>query len=135
MVRKSNYEKAWDRFTEEIDLTEYYSPDEVFEEFTGWLNPQAGKTRGLDDFYNFVESRFKELEELFPSEEIAFRRVAIELPSELRRPWKSQWELALQEETLPKALEVFYRIPRRIWRQTPLEAISRFAESLRRFFI
>jgi len=135
MVKKSNYEKAWDRFTQEIDLTEYYSPEEAFEDFTTWLNPQAGKTKGLDDFYSFVKTKFAEFEELFPSEELTFRRIAIELPSELRQPWKTRWELALQKETFPKALNIFYRVPRMVWRKTPLKIVQNFVEQLRRFFI
>jgi len=136
MAKKSKYRKAWDRWTEEVDLSEFTDVQEVIESFTEWLNPEAGKIRGLDRFEEFVRERFEEYVKELPTEEAAwYERIAPRTPETIRPQLKELYERALTQPTLAKAEEVIYRMPARMWQELPHEALKEIQESLRLFFL
>lgn len=112
MPRGTDLQHAWDRYTEEVDLTEFLTKEEAWESFINWLNPEAGKYKGLEPIQEFFSKRWKEWIEELPIEEKVIRSFITEYeeykPKEIIEKYKTAYERALEAESLKKAWGKFW---------------------------
>lgn len=134
--KKSNYEKAWNRWVEEVDMSEFTDAEEVWDAFSEWLPEQVGKVHGLDRFKEFVEEKWESfVQELPDYEQLWLKEVAPEIPEEYREKGRSWFEKVMSAENEKQAFEYFYRMPTRIWRALPIETIKELREKILSYFL
>lgn len=107
---KDEYKKAFDRWAEEVDVTEFLDSDEAFESFSSWLNPQSGKSKGLDNFEIFFKEMFKKEIETLPMESQVWFKWAekTEIPVQTKEVYRKAFERAIEEAEWRKAWGKFY---------------------------
>lgn len=134
MVKGSDFDKAWDRWTEEVDLEGFLYPEDAWNEFKDWLNPHAGKNKGLDEFREFVYRKFEEFTEELPPTEKYFREWLTEeqIPPEKAMIYKEAYEYAFEAENLNQAWGRFWGKLGALRLEEPAKTLW---NELRRFFL
>lgn len=107
---ENEYKKAFDRWVEEVDITEFVDSNEAYEDFSGWLNPESGKNEGLDNLEEYFKQRFKEQIESLPTESKIWFEWAekVEIPLERKEIYREAFKLAIGEADWRKAWGKFY---------------------------
>ncbi|MEO0132975.1 MAG: hypothetical protein ABIK73_08620 [candidate division WOR-3 bacterium] len=112
MPKKSEneYKRAFDRWAEEVDVSEFLDSDEAFESFSSWLNPGSGKTKGLYNFEIYFKQRFREQIETLPMESRIWFEWAerAEIPVQTKEVYRKAFERATGEAEWRKAWGKFY---------------------------
>lgn len=105
MVKKSDYERAWDRWNEEVDPTEFPDQQTAWDAFVSWLNKNAGKQKGLDAFQEFFAEKWQEMVESLPPEDAAWFKFSekVKEKPETKEKLRSAYEKALKQPNLKSA--------------------------------
>ncbi len=136
MSKKNDYKKAWDRFIEEVDISEIDNTNELIENFFDWINPNSGKEKGLSEFENYILNKFEEYINTLPTyEQLWIKEISPNIPSQYKETAKEWYNKILTAKNQRQAFEYFYRMPTKLFKALPHETIKELREKILSYFL